>query len=488
MAESSSQIPQRQEPIPQQEPNPQQQDQPESPILFEPATQTSSLNVALGKLSLYLLTNIRNICLSSDTLLELEDIITKLNKKTREKVVPYTRFLSLLLEYKIEGYGNDNVTLIPTQVFNVHNWALKKNQPKGSPFTDHMLAICKADVPVEHKAPNTSSYTRKKDSKGKKPRAKSRHRKQSTSSKHHPLSKIKATKCGSSKGMDEGTKNHSFDHLFTGTDPNALAKKSKSVSEGFKTVLNKPTTRKGASHIEQQIKEEFNTPPDLSSLDDAKQEIKLEDLSKLVQNMKAGFIDLDSPEDDSFIVVNESKEEEAAKEIHSQKRKLELEKNKAAAEVTLLSSQPSFPKVAQLTELLLKDLKEIPTKMENFTLNVLSLTTQVAELKTLQWELLAGFISIPTQGSTQPKRVHIKKYKGKKAMSSKDAEEGSSESDSDDIIHLNGSMVESSKKKKLKKFNFFTKDGDHVHLTEEQIKEQKKIEKSAKVKAAKQEA
>ncbi|GKC13580.1 hypothetical protein Tco_1010362 [Tanacetum coccineum] len=196
--------------------------------------------------------------------------------------------------------------------------------------------------------------------------------------------------------------------------------------------------------------------------------------------------------------------------------------------------------------------------MENFTLNVLSLTTLVAELKTLQWELLVGFISIPTQvesvqakiktldalpsllkkvtealnkfaqvmkyaskrtkdtsapstgqastnpaneeininqviisyppkGSTQPEREHIKKYKGKKAMSSKDAGEESSGSDSDDIIHLTGSMVESSKKKKLKKFDFFTKDGDHVHLTEEQIKEQKKIEKSAKVKAAKQE-
>ncbi|GJU09600.1 hypothetical protein Tco_1131996 [Tanacetum coccineum] len=99
----------------------------------------------------------------------------------------------------MEGYGSENVTLNPTQVFSVHNWTLKKNQPEGPPFTDHMLAICKADVPVEHKAPNTSSYTRKKDSKGKKPGAKSGHRKQPTSSKHHPLSKIEATKGGSSK-------------------------------------------------------------------------------------------------------------------------------------------------------------------------------------------------------------------------------------------------------------------------------------------------
>nr|GEU66365.1 hypothetical protein [Tanacetum cinerariifolium] len=126
-----------------------------------------------------------------------EVIITKLNKKTREKVVPYTRFLSLLLEHKMEGYGNDNVTLIPTQVFSVHNLSLKKNQLERHPFSDHMLAIYKADVPVKHKAPNTSSYTRNKDSKGKNPGAKSGHRKQSTSSKHHRLSKIEATKCGS---------------------------------------------------------------------------------------------------------------------------------------------------------------------------------------------------------------------------------------------------------------------------------------------------
>nr|GFA77884.1 hypothetical protein [Tanacetum cinerariifolium] len=75
----------------------------------------------------------------------------------------------------MDGYGSKNVTLNPTQVINVHNWTLKKKQHEGPPFTDHMLAICKADVPMEHKAPNTSSYTRKKDSKGKMRRVESKH-------------------------------------------------------------------------------------------------------------------------------------------------------------------------------------------------------------------------------------------------------------------------------------------------------------------------
>nr|GEY58402.1 RNA-directed DNA polymerase, eukaryota, reverse transcriptase zinc-binding domain protein [Tanacetum cinerariifolium] len=87
-----------------------------------------------------------------------EDIIHKLNKKTREKVVPYPRFISLLLEYMIFDYDDENLTLNPPQFFIVLNWVLKPNQPEGPPFIYHMLAICNLDVPVENKAPNTSSH------------------------------------------------------------------------------------------------------------------------------------------------------------------------------------------------------------------------------------------------------------------------------------------------------------------------------------------
>ncbi|GKD87209.1 hypothetical protein Tco_1358363, partial [Tanacetum coccineum] len=72
-------------------------------------------------------------------------------------------------------------------------------------------------------------------------------------------------------------------------------------------------------------------------------------------------------------------------------------------------------------------------------------------------------------------------------MSLKDAKEEGSESDSNDTSHLNSFMVESSKKKKLKKFDFVTEGGDHAHLIEEQIKEQKRIKESAKAKVAKHE-
>ncbi|GJX41255.1 hypothetical protein Tco_0256245 [Tanacetum coccineum] len=73
-------------------------------------------------------------------------------------------------------------------------------------------------------------------------------------------------------------------------------------------------------------------------------------------------------------------------------------------------------------------------------------------------------------------------------MSLKDAEEVSTKSDFDDeTTHVLGSMVESSKKKELKKFNFVTKSGEHVHLTKEHISAQKKIEEEAKAEVAKRE-
>ncbi|GKE95667.1 hypothetical protein Tco_1580522, partial [Tanacetum coccineum] len=216
--------------------------------------------------------------------------------------------------------------------------------------------------------------------------------------------------------------------------------------------------------------------------------------------------------------------------LHSQKEKIELEKNKAKAEVAFLTAQPSYPNVAQLTKLLVKslqpellktlsardfsrslptELKELPFKFNDLTEEVKGLKKHVHEKKaakdanlnkqqsiptppittttTSTTSLQSPFISSPPKSSSQTKGEHIKKDKGKKAMSSKDAKEEGSDSKSDDTIHLTGSKVESSRKKKLKKFDFNTEDGDHVHITEEQIKEQNRIKEFAKAKAAKHE-
>ncbi|GJU88832.1 hypothetical protein Tco_1301255, partial [Tanacetum coccineum] len=92
------------------------------------------------------------------------------------------------------------------------------------------------------------------------------------------------------------------------------------------------------------------------------------------------------------------------------------------------------------------------------------------------------------KSSFQPEGEHIKKDKGKKAMYSKEAKKESTSSDSDDETHLTDSMVEPSKAKKIKKFDFVTKRGKHIHLTGEEINHKKKIKEEAKAEAAKRES
>ncbi|GJS79268.1 hypothetical protein Tco_0729149 [Tanacetum coccineum] len=106
-----------------------------------------------------------------------EDIIHKVSKKTREKVVPYPRFISLLLEYMMPKYDNKVLTINPTQ------------------------AICNLDVHADSKAPKPSSQT-KEVPQGKNPGAKSGLRRKQ-SSKHTSESKTKASKSKTSQSKKE---------------------------------------------------------------------------------------------------------------------------------------------------------------------------------------------------------------------------------------------------------------------------------------------
>ncbi|GJT53088.1 hypothetical protein Tco_0988142 [Tanacetum coccineum] len=378
--------------------------------------------------------------------------------------------------------------------------------------------------------------------------------------------------------MNERIKNTSYDHLFEGTDPHVLADQTKSVSEGLETVLTQPITGKGASSIARQVEEE-----------EASSTIKLKDLAKR-------FVVDESNEDEEDEVHHTPNVE--TEDTSSQKHKLELEKNKVEAEAALLKAQPTYPNMEQLNELLVNslkiefskilsahdfssslptELKDIPSKFNELTEETLQRLSQVAELKTLQWELPAKFLSLPAQvasvqaklntldalsslllnvtkalkrfaqvldstsskardqsiplvgqadtmpvegekntnqatisqvfqrraeknaekdmnkqqpkpttppattiippiitttttrmqtppqnpqkGSSQPEGWHIKEDKGKKALSSKESKKDSTGRDFNDETHVTGSMVEPSRTKKLKKFDFITDDG-----------------------------
>ncbi|GJU80550.1 hypothetical protein Tco_1282915 [Tanacetum coccineum] len=231
------------------------------------------------------------------------------------------------------------------------------------------------------------------------------------------------------QGMNEGTKITLYDHSFAGIDPHVLADQIKSVSEGLETVLTQPIIGKGASLVARQIEKETSST------------IKLKDLAKLVSHVQPGFKDLDSPEDDPVIVVDDS-DEDNDNEVHttenvetkdtsvpksssprssqiqeitnqvlilqSQKHKLELEKNKAEAKAAFLKAQPSFPNVEQLNELLVKSLKtefsnilsaydfssSLPTELKDLPSKFNELTEEVAsvqaKLKTL--DSLSGLL------------------------------------------------------------------------------------------------
>nr|GEX23946.1 retrovirus-related Pol polyprotein from transposon TNT 1-94 [Tanacetum cinerariifolium] len=177
-----------------------------------------------------------------------EDLIHKLNKKNREKIVPYPRFLSLLLEHMILEYENEELTINLTQVFNVHNLTLKPNQPEEPHFTDHIKAICNLDVLVDSKAPKSSSQT-KEVPQGKKPRAKR-------------------------------------------SNPNVLVDKTKSARDRLKTA-----------HTDSGENEE-------SKADDISRKLKLKDLSDILKDIASAFFTPDSPPDEPIIVSDESEEEE----------------------------------------------------------------------------------------------------------------------------------------------------------------------------------
>nr|GFC18664.1 hypothetical protein [Tanacetum cinerariifolium] len=249
------------------------------------------------------------------------------------------------------------------------------------------------------------------------------------------------------------------DYLFAGTDPHVLEDQTKYVSEGLETILTQPITGKGASSIARQIKEETSNS------------IKLEDLIKLVSHVQPSFKELDSPKDDPIIVVDDSDEDKDDK-VHatenSQKHKLKLEKNKAKAEAVILKAQPSFPNVEQLKNLLVNFLKmefsnilfsrdfssSLPIELKDLTSKFDSLTKEVKELKKhvheLEIELPKDLKEIPTKLEEFTKTgEHIKEDKGKKALSSNEAEKESTDSDSADATHVTGSMVEPSRTKKL---------------------------------------
>nr|GEV61800.1 hypothetical protein [Tanacetum cinerariifolium] len=301
-----------------------------------------------------------------------EDQIHKLNKKTRENIVLYPRFVSLLLEHMALDYDKEELTINLTQVLSVHNWILKPNQPKEPPFTDHIKAICNLDVLVDFKAPKSSSQT-KEVPQGKNFGAKSGLRRKQ-SSKHISRSTIEASisqsgqstkETKSSSAKDKSPSHHSPPTAMVGemhkeaqqvaggptslraTRSNPFIDKTKSARDGLKTT-----------HTDSGANED-------SRVDDISLKVKLEDLADILKDTRSSFFTLDSPPDEPII---------------SQKEELEKAKAKAKAKVTSIKVKPLYPDINQLTELLLTPLKSELSKLLAFHDLACCLLTELKEL------------------------------------------------------------------------------------------------------------
>ncbi|GJX55493.1 hypothetical protein Tco_0285390 [Tanacetum coccineum] len=306
---------------------------------------------------------------------------------------------SLLPPRKAMEMENSHSTLL--QVFSVHNWALKPNQP----------------------GKNFPSSTQ--------PGAKPGHKKLLTSSKQPFVSNNEATTGGSSKAPTSSKTSHykKRKESSSAMDSNPSQPPVSPVDTGT-AIKQELTCNWWAISVGSPVKKSQT----LSSVVGMNEGTKNTSYDHLFAEQGASsiarqtsFKDLDSPEDDLVIVVDDTDEDEED-EVHAtiiQKHKLDREKNKAKSEDALtFMAQPSFPSVGQLNELLVKslqtefskylsahdfssslptELKDLPSKFNDLTKEVKGLKIQVhnleiiAELKTLQWELPVEFLSLPKQ-------------------------------------------------------------------------------------------
>ncbi|GKB62849.1 hypothetical protein Tco_0919035 [Tanacetum coccineum] len=285
-----------------------------------------------------------------------EDIIHKLNKKTKENVVSYPRFISLLLEYMMPKYDNEELTIHPTQIFSVLNWALKPNQHEGPPFTDYIKAICNIDVRVDSQALKSSSQTEKVPQ-GKKLGAKSGlRRKQSL--KHTFKSQTKVSKSKTDQS-DKETQSSSCQ----GKKPKPPSPSTPVVGEMHKEAQQAAggPTSLGATgtnlsvHVDETISagdglktaHTDSGTNEESRADEISKKIKLEDLSDLMKDTRSAFFTLDSPHNEPIIILDESEEEETKKDEETHTTSHDVLKDTSV-------QHPPSPKLSQIQELMIK--------------------------------------------------------------------------------------------------------------------------------------
>ncbi|GJR44465.1 hypothetical protein Tco_1312568 [Tanacetum coccineum] len=210
-------------------------------------------------------------------------------------------------------------------------------------------------------------------------------------------------------------------------------------------------------------------------------------MSKIVKDVGIETMELDSLKDDKPFMFLSDEEEQVhakpnAKTKDTSSRNIKLEKQKAGdeAKVALLSTKPSFLNVQQLTELLVNSLKPelskpltghdfssfIPTKLKEIPSKIIDINGAVAALENLKLDLPAGLLALIGQVSSI--NVQLSKLKLLDALLSLLNKVTKA---LDRFAHA----IESTSQKAG------DTSGETFLITEEEIKNQKKIEQALKV-------
>ncbi|GJZ35155.1 hypothetical protein Tco_0580972 [Tanacetum coccineum] len=265
-----------------------------------------------------------------------------------------------------------------------------------------MLAICNADEPVAFKAPKTSLKDEKKVPQGKNLGAKSRRRIQIHVLLNHPQSKIDTTKgVSSSKEATGSPTGHSKKMKSSSSKDSNLSQPLASTpvvvglhKEALKATCGLTSFRSALGHdastdFTAKVYPRKSAPHDLIKPNLLEMRNQAKNLSKLVKEVTIDFMDLNSPEDDEPIIIqDEDMEEVHTKEVHAEK----VHTKDTSA------SQPPSPKtvrIQELTELLVQSLKpelsklltshdfsnSLPTKLKELPSKFKDINGEIKDLK-----------------------------------------------------------------------------------------------------------
>ncbi|GJY86855.1 hypothetical protein Tco_0500881 [Tanacetum coccineum] len=287
-----------------------------------------------------------------------EDIIHKLNKKIREKVVPYPRCACELQSSK--------------------TFLKSKEVPQG-------------------KNPGAKSGLRRKQS-----------------SKHTFESKTEASKSKTGQSEKEtqssSAKDNSLSHHSPPTPVGPPVKKEPTLSlvvVCMHLILIEPVYST-SFHLHSESASGHDASVDSTAEADLENSAPNDFIpaqQDLLKDTRYAFFTPDSLQDEPIIVSDESEEEEVEKDdthatSHDVPEDTSIPHPPSLKSVQIQELMAQLKKHVQDMEIELPgDLKEIPTKLETFTSTISSLSSQVVELKNIQWELPAEFQALPSQVS-----------------------------------------------------------------------------------------